>query len=140
MLESGSEHLKIQEQIDCQLNVDPLREMSLINDEEDKQEAALKYLALLVLHGVNANAKKISLKSSESGAVIVEAKYRKTALPAPDGEITGNVVDAIRSIGHLEEDKDSIPLAIGIRDSSVLLKVKVKKKGGKASLKIEFPE
>ncbi len=55
-------HLKVQELCDCFSTTDPLKEMSEIKTGEDRMEAALKWLALSVLHGVNNNAKKVSIK------------------------------------------------------------------------------
>jgi len=43
----------------------------------------------------------------------------------------------VREITHIE-DKGKLPLAIGIRDSSVNLEVKLTSKEGKNKLKIEF--
>jgi hypothetical protein len=49
-------HLKVQEMCDCYATNDPLKEMSVIKTDADKAEAAVKWLALAALHGVNNNA------------------------------------------------------------------------------------
>jgi len=71
MKDTKSLHLKVQELCDCFATTDPLKEMSVVKDDADTQEAALKWLALAVLHGVNNNAKKISITRSDNGNVTV---------------------------------------------------------------------
>ena len=58
MKEKRNLHLKVQELCDCYATTDPLKEMSNVKNDVDKDEAALKWLALAALHGVNHNAKK----------------------------------------------------------------------------------
>jgi hypothetical protein len=136
MKDSGSLHLKVQELCDCYATNDPLKEMSTIQEDADKNEAALKWLALVALHGVNANAKKITLYKDKEGNISVVAKYRETDLPSPGSEIGANVFSAIREITHIEEE-GKLPLALGIRESSIEANVKLKsdKKGEKLTIK-----
>jgi hypothetical protein len=110
--------------------------MSTIQEDADKNEAALKWLALVALHGVNANAKKITLYKDKEGNISVVAKYRETDLPSPGSEIGANVFSAIREITHIEEE-GKLPLALGIRESSIEANVKLKsdKKGEKLTIK-----
>ncbi|MBW1724728.1 MAG: hypothetical protein JRD87_10540 [Deltaproteobacteria bacterium] len=42
MKDSGSLHLKVQEQCDCFATTDLLKEMSVVKDDADTKEAALK--------------------------------------------------------------------------------------------------
>ncbi len=53
MKEQRNLHLKVQELCDCYATADPLKEMSVVGQDKDKEEAALKWLALAALHGVN---------------------------------------------------------------------------------------
>jgi hypothetical protein len=46
MKDKRSLHLKVQELCDCYATTDPLKEMSIVKDDEDKDEAGLKWLAL----------------------------------------------------------------------------------------------
>ena len=55
MKEKRNLHLKVQEMCDCYATADPLKEMSIVKNDEDKEEAALKWLALATLHGINNN-------------------------------------------------------------------------------------
>jgi len=133
-------HKRVQEEIDCFATTDPLKEMSELEKEEDTGESALKWLALAALHGINMNAKKITISKSGDGNVKVLAEYRLAELPSPGPAIGEKIIQDVREITHLEKEKDKTTLVLGIRDGSVDLKVKVKrdKEGEKVTLK--FPE
>jgi len=140
MKDKQTMHLKVQELCDCYATTDPLQEMSSLEKDDDKDEAALKWLALAALHGINANAEKISIAQSKEGMVRVTAEYRKGILPNPGSEIGGKIIEAVRGITHVEGDKGKVPLALGIRDGSIEISIKMKRseKGEKISLK--FPK
>ena len=140
MKDKRSLHLKMQELCDCYATGDPLKEMSLLKKDADKDEAALKWLALAVLHGVNDNAKKISLARSDGGDVTVTAEYRKAELPTPGGDIGGKIIEAMREILHVEGEKGEVPLALGIRESRLDVSVKVKREGDCETITLEFPK
>jgi hypothetical protein len=133
-------HLKVQELCDCFATTDPLKEMSDIKGNADKNEAALKWLALAALHGVNNNAEKISITRSHDGNVTVTAKYHKKNLPSPGSEVAEKIIEAVTGITHIEGDKGKTPLALGIRDSSINLKIKLKTEDGGKKITIKFPE
>lgn len=132
-------HLKVQELCDCFATTDPLREMSLIKNEQDKEEAALKWLSLVALHGINENAKKISITRSNSGNVNVEAEYRKKELPSPGDVVAKRIMNAVKEIAHFDENQGEMPLSLGIRDSSVGIGLKMKTKNNKMVVTIKFP-
>ncbi len=138
MKEKRNLHLKVQELCDCFSTTDPLKEMSDIPSDEDKEEAALKWLALTALHGVNNNAKKVSIYRRPGGNVQVVAEYRETELPSPGNEVGQNIFSTVREITHIEGDKGKTRLALGMRDSSVDLEVKIKSKSGKEKITIKF--
>ena len=52
MKDSANSHLKVQELCDCYSTTDPLKEMSILNKDQDQMDSDLKWLALLALHGV----------------------------------------------------------------------------------------
>lgn len=139
MKDTENLHKKVQELCDCFATTDPLKEMSDIGSDPDPEGAAVKWLALAALHGINANAKKISIRSSGDGTVSVTAEYRDSELPAPDTHVAETIFETIRSITHIEESKGETALAIGIRDSSLDLKIKLKDKGDSRKLSIKFP-
>ena len=140
MKEKRNVHLKVQELCDCYATNDPLKEMSKIPKDADKDEAALKWLALAALHGINSNAEKISISRSADGKVVVTAKYREAELPNPGGAVGQKVLQAVREMTHMDGDKGKLPLALGIRNSSVELTIGVKSKDGRERVTIKFPE
>jgi hypothetical protein len=140
MKDSGNLHLKVQELCDCYSTTDPLKEMSEIKDDTDKEEAALKWLSLAALHGVNHNAKSVTITRHSDGQVTVSAKYRETELPSPGADIGQRIVEAVRGITHIEGDEGKIPLSLGIRNDSVQLEVKIKLKEDAQKITLKFPE
>ena len=140
MKEKRNVHLKVQELCDCYAANDPLKEMSAIKDDQDKDEAALKWLALTALHGVNSNAKKVTITRSEDGTISVAAKYRKSELPSPGAEIGTKIMEAVREITHIEGDKGKTPLALGIRNDSIEIQVKMKAEGKEEKVTLKFAE
>jgi len=133
-------HVKVQELCDCYATTDPLKGMSELAGDTDKDEAALKWVALAALHAVNAGAKKISLLKTKDGTVSVRAKYREAELPSPGKEIGAKIVDAIKNIAHVEGDKGKELLALGIRNDSLEVKVKVQKEDDGELIELKFPD
>ncbi len=140
MLDKRTLHMKVQEQCDCFAETDPLREMAALKSEPDVEEGALKWLALAVLHGINDNAKKISVSLSADGEVTVTAKYRETELPSPGSSIGSKIFDVAKGIAHIEGDQGKMPIVIGIRDSSIEVEFKLKHDKEENKVVIEFPE
>lgn len=139
MKDSGNLHLKIQELCDCFSTTDPLKEMSALKGGNNSLDAALNWLALAVLHGVNNNAKKISIKQTSDGGVSVIAEYRDTELPSPGKDIAANVFEAVRDITHIDSAKGKSQFALGIRDSSLDLEMSAKEKDDYKKVTIKFP-
>ncbi len=140
MKEKRNVHLKVQELCDCYATNDPLKEMSVVKNDSDKDEAALKWLALASLHGVNNNAKEVTITRSKDGEVRVTAKYRESELPSPGSDVGARIMEAIRAITHIEGDKGKSPLSLGIRNDSIELRVKIKTKDDREKVTIKFPE
>lgn len=132
-------HQKVQELCDCFATTDPLREMSRIPDAAGEDEIALKWLALAALHGVNSNASKISLSKGNDGNIQVTAEYRPSELPSPGPAVGEKILAAIRDITHIDATKGKTSLALGMRDSSVELRVKVKSEKGCEKVSLKFP-
>ncbi|MDW7709668.1 MAG: hypothetical protein SCH98_04275 [Deferrisomatales bacterium] len=132
-------HLKVQELADCYKGTDPLKEMCLVAKDADPDEAALKWIALAVLHGVNSNAKRLCLQVGADGEAAVTAEYRKGRLPSPGGTVAKKAVEALRQITHFEKDKESGPLAVGWGNESLELRVKVRRNDKRDIVEIEFP-
>ncbi len=130
-------HQRVQELCDCFAQTDPLKEMSLLKKDTDKEEAALKWIALAVLHGVNMDAKQISISKTPDG-VKITAEYRDAELPSPGSDIGKRAINALRGITHIEGKKGELPLALGIRDSSLEVKVKVKEQENAETVTLKF--
>ncbi|MGB3212962.1 MAG: hypothetical protein WBB19_19830 [Desulforhopalus sp.] len=139
MKDAANLHLKVQDLCDCFAATDPLKGMSEIKDDSDTDEAALKWIALAVLHGINSNAKEITISKTKGDGVKVTAQYRTAELPSPGGQIAKKVIDAVRDISHIEEGKGKTTLAFGIRNSSMDLKIKSKHEGSDEQVTIKFP-
>jgi len=139
MKDPGNLHLQVQEHIDCYAQTDPLREMSRLSHEGDTHSAALKWLALSALHGINQNAETITITRRDDGRVSVSAVYREAELPSPGSAAGQQVLELVRAITHIEQDKGKTPLALGIRDSSVELQVKIKRGKGRDKVTLQFP-
>jgi len=140
MKEKRNLHLKVQELCDCYATTDPLKEMSALGHDKDQEEAALKWLALAALHGVNHNAEEITISRNKKGDVKVVAKYRETELPSPGSDVGQKIMSAVREITHIEGERGKTILALGMRNDSLELKVKIKVKDQHEKVAIEFPE
>lgn len=139
MKDTENLHLKVQELCDCFSTTDPLKEMSDVKNDGNSLDGALKWLALAMLHGVNNNAKKISIQKSDNGRVSVMAEYRKTELPSPGPDVAASIFEAVRDIMHIEGKKGKSRLALGLRDSSLDLDVSVKEKDDYKKVTLKFP-
>ena len=132
-------HQKVQSLCDCFATTDPLKEMSDVKNDTDTDEAALKWIALAILHGINSNAKEITISKTSDEGVKVTAEYRKAALPSPGDPIAGKIITAVKEISHLEGGKAEATLAFGIRNNSMDLKIKSKLEGSDEKITIKFP-
>lgn len=139
MKDTENLHLKVQGLCDCFATNDPLKEMSKIQSDSDTDEAALKWIALAILHGINNNAQEITISKTKSDGVKVAAEYRKTELPSPGGPITEKIINAVRNISHLEGNKAETTLAFGIRNNSMDLRIKSEHEGSDGKITIQFP-
>ena len=139
MKEKRNLHLKVQELCDCYAANDPLKEMSVVKNDENEDEAGVKWLALAVLHGVNDNAKEVTVTRTFDGEVAVSAKYHESELPSPGTQVGAKILDAIRGITHIEEGKGESPLALGIRNDSIELQVKFESEKDQEKVTLKFP-
>jgi hypothetical protein len=140
MLDKRTLHMKVQEHCDCFATTDLLGEMAGLTKEQDSEDGALKWIALAVLHGIDRNAKKISLRSTADGGISVTAKYRESELPRPPAAIGRKVFDVIKGITHIEGDKGKTPVVIGVRDGSIELEVKFGHHGDEEEVVLKFPD
>lgn len=139
MKDNSSIHKRFQDLCDCYASTDPLQEMSKLSADSTQEEAAVKWMALAALHGVNHNAEKITLLRGEDGSVKVLAEYRTAELPSPGSQTSMKIFDAFRKMTHIETDKGKTALALGIRDSSLDLGLKIKREKDHEKITIYFP-
>ena len=139
MKEKRNLHLKVQELCDCYATTDPLKEMSILQQEPDQEDAELRWLALAALHGINSNASKITVTMGQGGNLKVTAEYREGELPSPGSDLAHRIIEALRGITHIEEGKGKSRLALGLRESSVDLEIKVKTSAEGEKVTIKFP-
>ncbi len=139
MKDAGNLHQKVQGLCDCFATNDPLKEMSTVKNDSDTDEAALKWVALAILHGINSNAKEITISNSKEGGLKVSAEYRKAELPSPGETIGEKIIHSMRQLAHLEGNKAETTLAFGIRNNSMDLKVKSRHESGDEKVTIKFP-
>lgn len=134
---------KLQEMCDCYLETDFAAQMSgmVKASSKDLKEDAVKYLSLALMYGVTEKARKLTLKKqgSEIRAVIKTAD-QKIQLPLPAADLFDSVIDLIRGILHFEKAGGSSLLALGLRNSQLDLRVKLKEQEEKTSLKFTFPD
>ncbi len=140
MKEKRNLHLKVQELCDCYASTDPLKEMSEVKNDADLDEGALKWIALAALHGVNSSAKKITISRTPQGDVKVTAKYRTAELPSPGKNVGEKIFGALREITHIETEKGKTPLALGIRDSSLEVKITFNSEAEGETVTLKFPD
>ena len=139
MRDSSSLHQKVQEMCDCFAASDPLKEMSRIGSETEAEEAAVKWIAMAVLHGINSNAEEISIEQSANGTVKVIAEYRKAELPPVPGNVGDAIIRGIKDIIHADSSQSDSVLAFGFRNNSMELRVKVREESGNRKATLYFP-
>lgn len=140
MKDTVSIHKDVQNMCDCYATTDPLREMSVLGKDADPAAAAVKWFALAALHGVNNNAQSVSIRRKADGNVTVSAEYRQTELPSPGSDVGEGIFEAVKAMTHVDGDRGQSELALGIRDSSLDLRVRLNKEGDEESVTIDFPD
>ena len=132
-------HQKVQEMADCYKGTDYLKEMCLVPGEPDTEQAAQKWVALAVLHGIDAQADEISIRRTADGTVTVQAEYRPKRLPSPEDQAGRRAMGLLRDLVHVEEDQGKARLVFGWGNESLDLKVKVKRKDDMETITLKFP-
>ncbi len=120
---SGSPHLRLQQQIDCQLEITPRPvlqawERAGWNEEPgtDVDEAPLKYMALVLLDAIEERALRVSVDKDEGVTVFADTTY---ALPQAPPHIIARGLEILREITGLEAPSGQGTLSLGIRNDSL---------------------
>jgi hypothetical protein len=125
---------------DCYATTEPLKEMSDLIKDPETENAAIKWIALAALYGVNANAEKVTIASGDDGKTTVIAEYRIAELPSPGDEVGRKVFETFRDITHIEAEKGKTAMALGIRDSSIELNIEINEEDAGRKIIIDFPQ
>ncbi len=136
-------HAKLQEMCDCFMDTDYLAELQrpLDVNSEVLEEETMRYFALLILYTVTIKAKQLAVKR-ESGVVkvTVDTGEEKQALPPPPEAIATTIMAMVRAMTHIEDDHGETVFSLGLRNTPLELRVKVKRSGDAESVKLKFPE
>lgn len=127
-----SPHLRLQQQIDCQLEVTPRPtleawERSGWKDEPgtDVDESPLKYMALVLLDAIEERAPRLSIDKDHGVTVFAASTY---TLPKAPPHIIARGLEILREITGLEGARGQGTLALGIRNDS--LEIVIQKDAG----------
>ena len=132
MLDAENPHLRLQQQIDCQLEVTPrtvLESWEKTGWQQepgtDLDEAPLKYMALVLLDAIEDRAVRFSVDKDAGVTVHGNTTY---TLPKAPTHIIARGLEIIREISGLEGGKGKGTLSLGIRNDS--LEVIIQKDAG----------
>lgn len=132
MPDMESPHLRLQQQIDCQLEAKPRPtleawEKAGWKDEPgtDVDESPLKYMALVLLDAIEERAPRLSIEKDQGVTVFADSTY---TLPKAPPQIIARGLEILREITGLEGPKGQGTLALGIRNDS--LEIIVQKDAG----------
>lgn len=140
MSESTSFHLRLQQQIDCQLEVNARQ--SLINWESlgwneepgtDSDEAPLKYLALVLLDALESKAVRINIDKDNGSTVYADTTY---TLPKAPTSFIARGLEILRDISGMEGASSKGRIAVGLRSES--LEIVIQKDGGLHTITILY--
>ena len=134
-------HLKLQEMCDCYLETDfvpEMQHMATNPPSDDLDEDAIKYLALAIMHAITEQAAKLSLKKKGDAITVALKNDEKKKLPAPAAPVFAKIIEIVRTILHIEEERGKLPLSLGLRNGEVNLMVKVKREDDKESVAFSF--
>lgn len=133
MADAESPHLRLQQQIDCQLETkayDALSEWEKDGWKEtpgtDVDEAPLKYMALIVLDAIEEKAVRISVDREEGVTVYGDKTHR---LPKAPSHYIARGLEILREITGMEGREAKGTLSLGIRNDS--LDLIIQKEAGK---------
>jgi hypothetical protein len=133
-----SPHLRLQQQVDCQLEVKPrpaLEAWEKNNWNEDPgtdgDEAPLKYMALVLLDAIEERAVRLTIDRDEGVTVFADATYN---LPKAPAHFIARGLEILREIVGLEGPSGQGTLVLGVRSDN--LEVIIQKQAGKHILNI----
>jgi hypothetical protein len=121
--DSDNPHLRLQQQIDCQLEITPRPvlqawERAGWNEEPgtDVDEAPLKYMALVLLDAIEERAVRVSVDKDEGVTVYADAAYE---LPKAPTHFIARGLEILREISGIQTPNGQGTLSLGIRNDSL---------------------
>lgn len=125
MAQTESPHLRLQQQIDCQLEVKPRPALEAWErngwQEEpgtDVDEAPLKYLALVLLEAIEERAVRLTLDKDKGVTIYGDQTY---SVPKAPAHYIARALEILREITAIEGPQGKGSLALGIRNDSLEL-------------------
>jgi hypothetical protein len=125
MAAAESPHLRLQQQIDCQLEIKPRPVLETWEKggrkEEpgtDVDEAPLKYLALVLLDAIEERATRLTLEKDQGVTVYANTTY---SLPKAPGHFIARGLEILREMTGIQGAKGDGKLSLGIRNDSLEL-------------------
>jgi hypothetical protein len=125
MMDPESPHLRLQQQIDCQLEVTPRDTLAAWEkggwQEEpgtDGDEAPLKYMALVLLDAIEERAVRLTIDKDQGVAVHANSSY---TLPKAPSHYIARGLEILREISGMEGPKAQGTISLGIRNDSLEL-------------------
>lgn len=104
-------HLRLQEMCDCYMETDFHKQLEVLagSDGVDLEENAIKYLSLAIMYTLTEKARKLSLKKEDGHVKVVVKGDSKITLASPGVAMFDKIVEIIRAVLHIEEDKGELP-------------------------------
>jgi hypothetical protein len=126
-----SPHAKLEEFIDCFLNTNHKEELESFTlphlarpTREEAPDEALRYLALVLLYGLNQRVKDISFVRKQPGRMITRMSGDKFYdVPAPKEEVAEHLFEEIEEMAGIDGTKRNGKLVVGIKNDQVNLKI-----------------
>jgi hypothetical protein len=127
MADIESPHLRLQQQIDCQLETNARQALSAWEkngwrDEPgtDVDEAPLKYMALVMLDAIEERATRFTMDKDQGVTVHADSTY---TLPKAPPHVIARGLEILREITGMEGGQAEGKLSLGIRNDSLDLVV-----------------
>jgi len=138
MVGTESPHVRLQQQIDCQMEVIPRSALKAWEEKDwneepgtDGDEAPLKYLALVLLDAIEERAVRLAVDKDQGVTVYGDSEY---TLPKAPSHFIARGLEILREITGLEGPSGQGALSVGIRNNS--LELIVQKQAGRHIINI----
>ncbi|MBI5117064.1 hypothetical protein HZA56_11375 [Candidatus Poribacteria bacterium] len=126
-----SPHVKLQEFLDCFLDSNHRKELEDFSTpqlrkriREDVPEEALRYFALVLLYGIDVQAKDISIvRKAPDHALCRMTGEKFYDVPAPAEEVVATLFEEIEDMTGIDETKRRGKLVIGVKNEEIDLDV-----------------